>query len=135
MQISKEFDVHQNILEGTLSLLDRLAELQSVSSNNSSLGTMVNAVNSCLLDVITHCSMLLDLGGSSLEELCNELSTNQQRYIPHLEGGVPGLEAELMQLKDLINDPIFSQTDSFSNFTDFLGQLVGAKVTHKFHYT
>ena len=116
----------------TATLLDHLSELQGASSNSSTLGQILMNVNSSIIDVISRCSMLSNLSGSGLDELCKELSSNQERYLPHIGRGVAGLEGErslLLQLNELVTASPFAQPDNFNSFNEFLAQLVGTKVT------
>ena len=77
--------------------------------------------------MIVECEKLVTLGVRDLDELCSELASNQSRYIPRLSVGVVSLvgrASPLVQLKELVNNSLFVQEESFSEFTDFLAELV-----------
>ena len=112
-------------------LLDRLNELRDVSSNSSKLGLLLSDVNRTVMNVIAQCSLLANSSESQLVQLCRNVLSNQDRYIPRISEGVAEFGGEgslLKQLGELVNDPSFSQTENFNKFTDFLAELVSAKV-------
>ena len=91
------------------------------------LGMLVNDVGGAIMDVIGRCSRMVDL---RLAELCSEVSSNQDRYLPRISEGVAELGGEgslLMLLSELLNDPSFSQHENFNEFTNFLEELVSVR--------
>ena len=110
-----------------------LNTLQAATTESSGLGSWLRNVNDTISNVIAECEKLVDLGVRDyLEELCNELATNQARYVPRLSMGVADLvggASPLMQLHELANNPLFDQKEDFSEFTDFLAELVSIAIT------
>ena len=89
-------------------------------------------MSEAIVNVITECSKVIDLGVRDLEELCNELTSNQERYVPRLSMGVVSLvggASPLVQLKELVSNPLFTQNENFNEFTDYLTELVSAVAT------
>ena len=86
-------------------------------------------VSGAILNVIDECGEIIDLGVPELEEMCNELATNQDRYIPRLSVGVVSLADPLMQLQELVSNSLFDQKENFTEFTDFLAELVSIAIT------
>ena len=120
------------------SLLDRLAELQDISFNTSKLGLLLRDLERTITKIVAQCSLLTNSTESELlSQLCNKVSSNQDHYIPRISEGVVelgGEESLLKQLSELVNDLSFSQTETFNEFTDYLAELVSAKVVNKYYY-
>ena len=109
-----------------------MKELQAASANTSRLGLRLKNAGEAMSDVIAECDKLLELGVRDLEELCNELAFNQERYIPRLSVGIISLvdaASPLVQLKKLVDNPLFVQKERFSEFADFLAELVRLMIT------
>jgi hypothetical protein len=126
IQISKDLDLVDNIKENITSLLGELGA--AVSAESSGLGHWLGNVSDAISNIIAECGELFDLGVRDLEELCDELMTNQNRYVPHLSVGVVNLvggASPLLQLQELVSNPLFDQKENFSEFTNFLVDLVG----------
>ena len=88
-------------------------------------------MNDTISSVIAECDKHFDVGVRDLEELCNELESNQDRYIPRPSMGVVNLVGEaspLMQLQKLVNNSLFDQKENFSEFNNFLAELVGIEI-------
>ena len=82
-------------------------------------------------NVIAECGELFDLGVRDLEEVCDELATNQDRYVPRLSEDVVNLvdgASPLLQLQELVSNPVFNQKEIFSEFANFLEELVGTVI-------
>ena len=128
IQISRELSLVDSVKSNISSLLN---ELQAASSETSGLGLWLRNVSDAISNVITECNELLDLGVRDLEELCNNLATNQGLYVPRLSMGVVNLvggASPLVQLQELVSNPLFDKKENFSEFTDFLAELVGRAI-------
>lgn len=103
-----------------------LSELEA--AGDSGLGQRLGSVSVSISNVIAECGELFDLGVRELEEVCDELATNQDRYVPRLSEGVVNLvggASPLLQLQELVSNPLFNQKENFSEFANFLEKLVG----------
>ena len=88
-------------------------------------------MSEAISNVIAECGELFDLGVRDLEEVCDELATNQDRYVPRLSEGVVNLvggASPLLQLQELVSNPLFTQKENFSEFANFLEELVGTAI-------
>ena len=102
--------------------------------NSSELGLRLKGVNELLANVISHCYEL-DLSsssGSELEELCNNLTSNQEHHLPRISESASSLGGEsgdgrslLVQLRELVTSSTFSQREDFNEFTNYLEEVVG----------
>ena len=91
----------------------------------------MRSVSEAISNVIAECGELFDLGVRDLEEVCDELATNQDRYVPRISEGVVNLvgrASPLLQLQELVSNPLFNQKENFSEFTNFLEELVGIAI-------
>ena len=118
------------------SLLGRLAELRDVSSNTSTLGRLLTNVGRTIRNVVAQCSLLTNSSESELSQLCNEMSSHEGRYIPHISESMVefgGEGSSLKKLRKLVNDLSFSQTETndTNEFEKYLEDLVSAKVINK----
>ena len=110
------------------SLLRRLRELSPLSPmTGSEFIPRLDQLTTALLNVIEQCSTVSLTSGRGLEMLCDQLSSNQQQYLPQVSVGVANLGGEgslLSQFNKLVGDPLFSESEPVSLFTDFLRELV-----------
>ena len=131
IQISRELSLVDDIRTETGALLDKLQDAVSpATSFTVGFGVRLRNVSDAILDVISECAQLPQLGSRDLEELCSELTSNQELYVPRLNVGVVDLvvggASPLVQLGELVNDPLFGQMESFDEFSNFLAELVRA---------
>ena len=116
-------------------LLRRLRELATPPpTTGSEFISRLDQLNTTLLNMIEQCFSISLSSGRGLEMLCDQLSSNQQQYLPQVSVGVASLGGEgssLSRFNELVSDPLFSENEAVSLFTDFLMELVSVSE----HYT